>query len=81
MTRAIDDPHGPASIDEPNQKTAKYPNVVYSNVQLPLVSAATLTDHYGIDAPVDPGLTGKPFLSVLLRLTELKDGYLGSMAV
>lgn len=35
------------------------PNIVFSNVQLPLVSAATLTDHHGLDTPMHPALTGK----------------------
>ena len=35
-----------------------HPNVIFSNVQLPLVSAATLTDHHGLDTPMAPGLTG-----------------------
>lgn len=37
------------------------PSVVFSNAQLPLVSAATLTDHYGLDTPMNPGLTGTFF--------------------
>ena len=76
MTRTIDDPQGPATLPEPNQMAAQYPNVVMSNVQLPLVSAATLTDFHGLDAPVNPGLTGKR-----LKLATATDSYHASMTV
>jgi hypothetical protein len=45
--------------ESPTKKAASgAPNIVVSNVQLPLVSAATLNDHNGLHIPMYPGLTG-----------------------
>ena len=56
-------PHGPedaeqGSIAPPRKGAPGHPTVVFSHVQLPLVSAATLTDHHGLETPMSPGLTG-----------------------